>query len=101
MMGWRIYDEAVDMVQRRFQYFPLVFHWRGRRYTVEAVEQSWTTSRRGGRRHVERRFFRVRCSEGSFELYQDLRAGTWHLRRARLAVVPRPVVARRAATAWR
>jgi hypothetical protein len=27
-------------------------------------------------------FFRARCSEGVFELYQDLEAGTWHLRRA-------------------
>jgi hypothetical protein len=101
MMSWKIYDEAVDMVQQRFRYLPHAFCWRGRRYTVEAVEKIWTVSRRGRRRGVDRRFFQVRCSAGSFELYQDLRAGTWHLRRAKLAAAPLPKVARRAVPAWR
>lgn len=90
-MGWKIYDETVDMVERRHRYFPRVFRWRGQRYRVESVERCWTVSRRGWRRRTERHFFHVRCAVGDFELFQDVQAGTWHLRRARLA--SRPVAA--------
>jgi hypothetical protein len=96
-MTWTVYDEAIEMAERRFRYFPRVFRWRGQRYEVEAVEQCWSASRRG---RVERHFFRVQCAEGTFELYQDLRANTWHLRRARLAPVSLPEP-RRMAPAWR
>jgi hypothetical protein len=99
-MAWKIYDEAVEMEQRRFQYFPRVFRWRGRRYEVETVERCWTVSRRGWKRRVERHFFQVRCSEGDFELYQDVRTGIWHLRRARMAKAPVSAV-RGIAPAWR
>jgi hypothetical protein len=46
---------------------------------VHAVERCWTVSRRGGR--VERHCFRVRCPEGTIEVYQDVRHNTWHLQR--------------------
>lgn len=84
-MGWKIYDEMVDMKQRRFQYFPRVFRWRGRSYRVESVVRCWTVVRRGWRGRIARHFFHVRCAEGDFELFQDARSATWHLRRARLA----------------
>jgi hypothetical protein len=99
-MSWKIYDEAVDMVQRRFQYFPRVFRWRGQRYQVDAVERCWTVVRRGWVRRAERHFFCVRCAEGEFELYQDIGTGLWHLRRARLGQARVPV-ARQVASAWR
>jgi hypothetical protein len=99
-MGWKIYDEAVDMVQRRFQYFPLAFRWRGRRYDVDAVERCWAVSRRGWQRRIERHYFQLRCAEGTFEVYQDAKANTWHLRRARLAP-SRVSAARLIAPAWR
>ena len=94
-MGWKIYDEMVDMVQRRHRYFPRVFRWRGQRYRVESVERCWTVARRGWKRRIERHFFHVHCAGGEFELFQDVQAGTWHLRRARLAsraVAAMPVV---------
>jgi hypothetical protein len=84
-MGWRIYDEAIEMVQRRFQHFPCVFRWRGHRYKVETVEQCWTVSRSDWRRCVQRHYFRLGCAEGTFEVYQDARTNTWHLHRAKLA----------------
>lgn len=95
-MGWKIYDEAVDMLGLRYRYLPHSFRWRGQRFTVQAVDRIWTVSRR----HVQRRFYQVHCGDGVYELYHDLRDNTWHLRRGRLA--PAPVgAARRILPAWR
>jgi hypothetical protein len=69
------------MRERRHGYFPKVFIWRGRRYDVHAVERCWTVSRRGLSGKVERHCFRVRCGEGTFKVFQDLRHNTWHLQR--------------------
>jgi hypothetical protein len=99
-MHWKIYNESVRMAKRRFCYFPYVFYWRGQRHEVEAVEGAWTIARPGWRGRVERHFFRVRCAQGDFELYQEIRAGTWHLRRAQLASA-RTAAFRRAVPAWR
>jgi hypothetical protein len=92
-------DEMIDMLERRHGYFPKMFAWRGRRYDVYAVERCWTIVRRGLRGKVERYCFRVRArsrSDGrrtggraangrqpdeTFEIYQDLRDSTWHMRR--------------------
>jgi len=71
--------EPIEMRERRHGYFPKSFVRRGHRYDVHAVERCWTVSRRGGR--VERYCFRVRCPEGTFEVYQDVRHNTWHLQR--------------------
>jgi hypothetical protein len=92
-MRWKIYDESVDMMKQRLGFFPDVFRWRGRCFRVETVERCWTVSRRGWRRLERRRFFQVRCAGNTFELFQDLESGAWHLRRASLARSA-------AATAW-
>jgi hypothetical protein len=42
----------------------------------------------------------VQCAEGNLELYQDLRTGTWHLRRARFFPAQAFAV-RRVSPAWR
>jgi hypothetical protein len=99
-VGWKIFDEAVDMVEQRFGYLPDTFRWRGHDYEVEAVERSWTVSRPGWKRPKDRRYFQVRCWEGTFELCQNLGSGAWHLRRAKLARV-RAVPVRRAVPVWR
>lgn len=74
-------SESIDMRERRHGYFPKLFVWRGHRYCVNAVERCWTVSRRGGGNKVERHCFRVRCPEGTFEVYQDVRYNTWHMQR--------------------
>ncbi len=84
-MKWSSFNEAIEMVQRRFNYFPKVFRWRGQRYHVDRVEECWTVSRPGWKRRVERHCFRLSCRAGDFEVYQDLASNTWHLGRARLA----------------
>ena len=98
-MLWKIYDETVEM-ERRFQYLPGTFRWRGQRYEIDVVERSWTVAGRSWRRHVQRRFYQVRCSEGVFEIFQDLKTGIWWLRRAKLAS-RRSLLLRRMAPAWR
>ena len=98
-MGWKIYDEPVEMMQRRFKYFPRVFRWRGQRYRVEAVAQRWTRVRRAREGRMERHYWQLQCAQGDFELFQDIRTGTWHLRRARLAQARVPAL-RSVAPAW-
>lgn len=70
--------EAIRMEAKRFGYFPQTFVWRGKRYDVHAVERCWTVSRRWAW-DVERHCFRVRCAEGTFELFQDAKRNTWHV----------------------
>lgn len=97
-MPWQNYDEAVDMLEKRHQYFPQTFRWHGRRYEVDSIERCWQVVKR--RLVSPRQFFRVRCADGVFELYRDLEAGTWHMARARLAPAPVPVVRGLAPARW-
>ncbi len=66
--------EAVEIQEKRFGYFPKRFRWRGHVYDVEQVERCWTTSKRN-----PQLCFRVRCSQGQFELYQNVRTNTWEV----------------------
>jgi hypothetical protein len=79
-VGWRFYDEAIEMRQRRHGWFPRLFLWRGRAFEVDRIEHWWEVGRRWGR--PARRYFRLQAGEATFELYRDLEAGTWRLRRA-------------------
>jgi hypothetical protein len=77
----RIGDEPIEMRRRRYGYIPEVFFWHGHSYRVHTVERCWTVVTRP---HCDGRLcFRVRCIEGTFELYQDLLANTWHVRSMR------------------
>lgn len=73
--------EPIDVRERKHGYFPKTFIWRGHRYHIYAVERCWTVSRRSRGGQVEQHRFRVRCREGTFELYQDVRHNTWHMQR--------------------
>lgn len=73
--------EPIEMRQRRYGYFPQEFRWRGHYYHVNAVRRCWTVSRGSRGNRVERHCFRVCCTEGTFDLYQDVRHNTWHLKR--------------------
>jgi hypothetical protein len=75
--------ENIEMLARRYNYFPANFRWRGRRFAVLAVEKCWT-----GAGQPARRLFRVRCADGSFTLEQALAqkhgavaAEQWRVRR--------------------
>lgn len=76
----RARGENIRMTSKRFGYFPQSFVWRGQEYDVDAVERCWTISQRW-LWEVSRHCFRVRCAEGRFELYQDVKKNTWHVDR--------------------
>ncbi len=80
-MRKKICNEPIEVQKKRFGYFPQIFLWRGHRYHVHSVERCWTVTRGRLRRRVKRLCFRVRCAEGTFDLYQDLVGNTWHLER--------------------
>ena len=67
-------QQAVEIQEKRFGYFPKAFRWHGKRYDVQAVERCWTAAKRS-----PYLCFRVRCNEGIFDLYQNVRDNTWHL----------------------
>lgn len=86
--------EPVEMRQRRHNYFPHVFAWRGQEYHVDAVERCWTISHCVRIGWVEGHCFRVRArpnvrlsghaqsSQASvFDLFQDAQTGIWHMQR--------------------
>lgn len=74
-------SESVETLERRDGHFPHLFLWQGREYQVQAVERCWTICRREQGNRVEGYCFRLRCQEGTFDLFEDARAGTWHMRR--------------------
>lgn len=97
--------ETIEILARRYGYFPAAFRWRGRRFAVLTVEKCWTAA--------GRRLFQVRCIDGSFLLEQTVassdgsgaaeraqwRVKRWPLRlwllRAQRAATPRYPLPRR------
>ena len=75
--------EPVRVVQKRYGYSPQVFLWHGRAYRAIKIEDSWTVSRRGPFNRLERLYFRIRCAEGVFDLFQDVLSNTWYVERFR------------------
>jgi hypothetical protein len=82
-MAW--IDEPIALLEKRYNYQPRAFLWRGRRHAVYAVEARWVATWRLWQR-IERTYWRVRCQDGDlYDIYQDLGANTWHLEAIRPA----------------
>ena len=79
--------EPIMVTEKRFGYFPNVFQWRGKVYRVVSTEECRTVLRRGPFSRTERLYFRVRCVEGIFELFQDVLNNTWHVEKVKDARV--------------
>lgn len=87
----RVYGEPV-VVRVREDGRPARFEWRKRLYTVSAVQEHWLVNRDWWREvapvpaRPELQFWRVEASAGhgqptgSYELREDVAAGTWTLR---------------------
>jgi hypothetical protein len=70
--------EPVAMCDQRYGYGPWRFRHRGDLHRVCRVEGVRVEAARWGR--AARRYFTVRCADGAYHtLFQDLRAGTWHI----------------------
>lgn len=72
-------DESIALLEKRYNYQPHVFLWRGERHAVATIERRWAATRRLWRR-VDHMYWRVRCQDGTlYDIYQNLTANTWHL----------------------
>jgi len=70
--------ERIQLTQSRQNSYPRRFRWRGRNYDVAAVQEAWTKMQRGPGRSA-RHYFRVRCTEGIYEIFRDTKLDTWYL----------------------
>lgn len=71
--------EPIAVEAARHGVFPHIFCWRGQRYRVQSVEACWTVRERRRQNAVARHCFRLRCAEGTFEVFQDVQSQGWHL----------------------
>lgn len=67
-------DDAIEMQEKRFGYFPQRFRWRGKTHEVQAVERCWTRTGRNAQL-----CFRVRSADGVFDLTQNVKTNIWTL----------------------
>ncbi len=66
----------IEMIQRRFGYFPLRFSIHGKEHHVNSVARCRTT---GTQNEIKRHYFDVVCDDGDYTIYQDLKNNTWHV----------------------
>ena len=72
-------DEPIALLEKRYNYQPRAFLWRGRRHAIYSIEARWAAARTFWR-PIERTYWRVRCQDGAlYDIYQDGVANTWHL----------------------
>lgn len=72
-------NNAVEIQEKRFGYFPQRFRWRGQSHEVQAVERCWTRTGRSAQL-----CFRVRSVDGVFDLTQNVKTNIWTLAVVRL-----------------
>ncbi len=69
--------ESIKMLERRFNFFPAKFYWRGRVYKIDAVNECKTVTNPwdGGAMY----HFWVRCNGQMLHLCEELPNGHWLL----------------------
>lgn len=74
-------DEVIDVVWDGAKRSPAAFVWRGTRYRVDALVQTWMVERRwwDPRHRVSRRCFRVLARGGLYDVAYDRLSGVWLL----------------------
>lgn len=63
----------VQMLERRYGYFPQSFRAGGQTLQVEYVVRCWTKTKR-----TPRLYFKVHTATGDMVLFQDVNSNTWH-----------------------
>lgn len=75
----RLAEEPITLTAYRYGFLPARFQSRGVLHLIVQIEAIWEEA--GRRRRADRRYFAVRCANGRrCTLFQNLRAGTWHVR---------------------
>jgi len=69
-------EMMIEMIHRRFGYFPRIFRINSVEHEVIRVTRCWTV---GTRKGLKRHYFDVVCLDGQFMLYQELTDNTWHI----------------------
>lgn len=70
--------DPIELSARHYGFLPARFRHHGATHRVARVERIWEARGRGAR--PDRRYFAVRCADSRrCTLFQDLRAGTWHV----------------------
>jgi hypothetical protein len=70
--------EPIELNARHYGFLPARFRYQGALHRIAQVERIWEARGRGP--HPDRRYFAVRCADARrCTLFQDLRAGTWHV----------------------
>jgi hypothetical protein len=72
--------EPIALQEKRYNYLPQRFMYRGEERLVRRVERSWGEA--ASWRKPARQFFRVRCQDDQvFNLIHDLQLNVWYLER--------------------
>ena len=72
--------EPIALYEKRYNYLPHRFMYRGEERRVRQVEKSWGEAATW--RKPPRRFFRVRCHDNQvFNLIHDVQLDAWYLER--------------------
>lgn len=75
--SWLRCDEPIEMIERRCNFLPQRFCWRGVSWRVRAVVHVW--ERPGRLWRPARRYFEVVCGrDARFVLVHDVQLGAWY-----------------------
>lgn len=85
--------ESVELLEKRFNFFPSMLRWNGHPMQVDRVDACHI--QRGGWLTPWRRLlrFRVRTGEGRFDLIHDPQRNVWRMAEARPEGTIHPIVA--------
>jgi hypothetical protein len=67
--------ESIQVLERKFGYFPVKFKWAGQVVEIDAVEQCRTEM--WGHPKRARYYFKVRCGSILYWLSEDAESHTW------------------------
>lgn len=67
--------EPIELLERRYNYLPRRFRWRGSMRYIGEVVSVWDEANQ----QRPRRYFQVACRGEEYLLFQDLRLGMWYL----------------------
>ena len=75
--------EPIALFEKRYNYQPLRFMYRGEERRVRRVEKSWGESATW--RRPPRRYFRVRCQDDQvFHIIHDVQLDAWYLEHTKI-----------------